>query len=53
MYVLNRNRQILSYGRGYPHADARKYESSGQLESGPGSDPRQLFTDVPVGSIYS
>lgn len=43
MYVLNINRQILSYGRGYPHADARMYESSGQMESGPGSNPHQLL----------
>lgn len=43
MYVLNRSKWVLSYGRGYPHADARMYESSGQLESGPGSDPCQLL----------
>lgn len=43
MYVLNRSKWVLSYGRGYLHADARMYESSGQLESGPGSDPCQLL----------
>lgn len=42
-YVLNIKRQILSYGRGYPHVHAKMYESSGQLESGPRRNPCQLL----------